>query len=445
MEHELAGFLFPNDQHPHWSLMIVIYPYITGLVAGAFIVSSTYHVFRVEALKPVAKFSLIFAFAFFAFATAPLLNHLGHPERALNMLFTPNFVGPSMMAGFGYIYLTYGVLLIFEILFMYRLPMIEMLEDPKVPTWRKLIYKVLTLGSRDKSHKAAHTDHKVAIFLGALGIPLASMLHGYVGFIFGGVKAVAWWFTPLMPVIFLLSASVSGIAGILLFYVVIKKFQKKYVDMSTVRTLIKLLWAFLIFDFVLEMLEVAVHAYGGDEHWHHIHGLLFGPLANTFWFWQVAILTAIPFVVLGLLNLVKLNDRITTCLGTLMSFFLIFQVLFMRWNVVIGGQMMAKSERGFQTYHPEWLEKEGILVTIVILLAPIVLLWILGKIFPMWNDEDEAKALENQKKEQALNMTEDQSEFIRKQKALNELQTELSSKQEALKFSKEQKELIPKI
>ncbi len=385
---DIAEFLFPNDTHPHWTLMIVIYPYITGLVAGAFIVSSTYHVFKVEALKPVARFSLIFAFAFFAFATAPLLTHLGHPERALNMLFTPNFSGPSMMAGFGYIYLTYGLLLIFEILFVYRIPMIEMLENKNTPKWRVLIYKILTLGSRDKSPDSYHMDHKVAVFLGGLGIPLASMLHGYVGFIFGGVKAVSWWFTPLMPVIFLLSASVSGIAGIILLYVLIKKWTKTHLDMMTVRALVKLLWTFLIFDFVLEMLEIGVHAYGGTEHWHHIHELLSGPLFYTFWIGQVLILTAIPFVVLGFLTLLKFSDRVVLTLGMISSLMLVFQVLFMRWNVVVGGQILAKSERGFLEYHPLWFEKEGILTTIIILSAPFIFLWILGKIFPLWNDDD---------------------------------------------------------
>ena len=68
-----VGFVFPNDVHVHWSLMIVLYPYITGIVAGAFIVSSLYHVFHIKALKPIARFSLLFAFAFLACATLPLI------------------------------------------------------------------------------------------------------------------------------------------------------------------------------------------------------------------------------------------------------------------------------------------------------------------------------------------------------------------------------------
>jgi Ni/Fe-hydrogenase subunit HybB-like protein len=45
------GFVFPNELHVAWSIMIVLYPYITGLVAGAFIVSSLYHVFGDKDLK----------------------------------------------------------------------------------------------------------------------------------------------------------------------------------------------------------------------------------------------------------------------------------------------------------------------------------------------------------------------------------------------------------
>ena len=67
----LTNYVFPNDLHVHWSLMIVLYPYITGIVAGAFIVSSLYHVFHIESLKPVSRYALIFALAFVAFATAP--------------------------------------------------------------------------------------------------------------------------------------------------------------------------------------------------------------------------------------------------------------------------------------------------------------------------------------------------------------------------------------
>ena len=97
---ETVGYVFPNDLHITWSLMIVIYPYVTGLVDGAFVVSSLYHVFGMKQFRPVARFSLVAALAFLLVATWPLLNHLGHPVMGVNVILTPLF--ESAMAGFGF-------------------------------------------------------------------------------------------------------------------------------------------------------------------------------------------------------------------------------------------------------------------------------------------------------------------------------------------------------
>ena len=85
----LINYAFPNElAHTTWELTIVVYPYITGLVAGAFVVSALYHVAKVEDFKPIANFALIAAFCFGLFAGVPLLVHLGQPQRALNIFIT---------------------------------------------------------------------------------------------------------------------------------------------------------------------------------------------------------------------------------------------------------------------------------------------------------------------------------------------------------------------
>ena len=43
-------FVYPNE-YIYWTIQIVMYPFMTGLVAGAFVLSSLYHVFGVKALK----------------------------------------------------------------------------------------------------------------------------------------------------------------------------------------------------------------------------------------------------------------------------------------------------------------------------------------------------------------------------------------------------------
>ena len=374
------GYVFPNDR-VWWSLMIVTYPYITGLIAGAFIVSSLYHVFKIESLKPVARFSLIFALAFWFFCTTPLLNHLGRPDRAFNIMLTPH--PSSAMAGFGFVYSLYGIILILEILFLYRPVLVERMHESK--GFLKTIYKILTLGIYDTSPEVLETEHKITAFLAAIGIPLACTLHGYAGFIFGGVKAVHWWFTPLMPVVFLLSASVSGIAGIIIFYIIFAKMKKFEIDEQCFRTLVKFLWGFLIVDFVLEMLDVGVHAYLRVESWHIIERLLNEQLFFSYWILQVLIGSIFPLFILGWLSISKKVKLATVKFwGTLSSVILLIQVYSMRWNVVVGGQMVSKSGRGFVFYHPHFFEKEGILPVIILLILPVITLFILSKIFPLW-------------------------------------------------------------
>ena len=112
MPSESLGYSFPNDLHILWSLMIVMYPYVTGLVAGAFIVSSLYHVFGRAELRPVGRLSMVASLAFLF--VAPLPCPPPGPSRALfHILITPHFT--SAMAVFGLIYALYLTLLIVEI------------------------------------------------------------------------------------------------------------------------------------------------------------------------------------------------------------------------------------------------------------------------------------------------------------------------------------------
>ena len=111
--------MYPNEITLQWSVLIVLYPYITGLVAGAFILASLERVFRVEAVKPTYRLALLTALAFLLVAPLPLQLHLGHPERSPEMYFTPH--STSAMAMFGYVYLWYLMaVLVFEIWLDYR-------------------------------------------------------------------------------------------------------------------------------------------------------------------------------------------------------------------------------------------------------------------------------------------------------------------------------------
>src|SRR5881275_3789719 len=113
------GYMYPNEVELQWSVLIVLYPFITGLVAGAFILASLERVFNVEAVKPTYRLALLTALAFLLVAPLPLQLHLGHPERSFEMYVTPHT--SSAMAMFGFVYLWYlTVVLLLEIWLDYR-------------------------------------------------------------------------------------------------------------------------------------------------------------------------------------------------------------------------------------------------------------------------------------------------------------------------------------
>jgi Ni/Fe-hydrogenase subunit HybB-like protein len=377
------GYVLPNQMHIYWTTMIVLYPYITGIVAGAFIIGSLYHVFGKEELKPVSRFALLMALAFLLFATLPLLAHLGHPERAFNIMFTPN--ATSAMAGFGFIYTAYLLILLVEIWLLYRSDIVYLSQNAKSPLLRRL-YWVLALGVTETSAAANALDRKVMLFLAAIGIPAACTLHGYVGFLFGAIKANPWWASSLMPVIFLLSAIVSGIAMVLVCYTVVQWVKRRTIDTKCTQSLMQYAWFFLIIDVALEILEQVNHAYMANDDWEILRVLLFDKLFVSMWIIQIVLGSLIPFLLLGAVVVFKdrIGDRVHNTIGFVAGLLLLVQVLAMRWNVVMGGQMFSKSFRGFLDFHVDIGGREGLLVAVGLFTLPFITLLVFSRILPLW-------------------------------------------------------------
>lgn len=382
----IEGYVLPNQRHIYWTIMIVLYPYITGIVAGAFIISSLYHVFHKEVLKPVSRFAMLMALAFLLFAPIPLLVHLGHPERAFNIMFTPN--ATSAMAGFGFIYTAYLFILVVEIWLVYRADIVFLAENARSP-WMRRLYWLLALGVTEISDEAKALDRKIMVFLAAIGIPAACALHGYVGFLFGAIKANPWWASPLMPVIFLMSAIVSGIAMVLLCYLIVQWLKRRPVDAQCTQALIEYAWIFLMIDVTLELLELVNHAYMANHDWQILHELIDQKLFVSMIIIQFLIGSALPFVLLGTAVVYKhaIGERVRNAIGFAASILLLLQVLAMRWNVVIGGQLFSKSFLGYTTYKMDFATREGLLPAIALLVLPFLLLWGLLALLPPWKKE----------------------------------------------------------
>ncbi len=393
-------FVYPNE-FIYWSIQIVMYPYMTGLVAGAFVLSSLYHVFGQEDLKDLAKFALVFSFALLIVAPMPLMFHLQQPQRGVQVFFTPHFT--SAISAFGIVFFTYAIIVATEIWFVYRKYFVEQAlalkgKEGLGNTVMRLIYTTLTLGSYDISEEALHKDEKAIKILAGIGIPVACFLHGYAGFIFGSVKANALWMTPLMPVIFIMSAIVSGIALCMLTYIVImewKKFRIKTskrpwevtaeevagVELNLMRKTSKYLLGFMVAAITLELLDIVFRGYTAVKSWDILRTIIYGKDFFNIFILQYTFGNLLPFLML-------LMPRPTVRRLVVALSLVLFGVFMMRWNVVIGGQAFSLTFAGYMHYKlPFWPHnietyKEGFWGAFTIGVMPFVLFWGINKIVP---------------------------------------------------------------
>ncbi len=399
-------FVTPNE-YIYWSVQIVMYPFMTGLVAGAFVLSSLYHVFGIKELKDIARFALVFSFALLFVAPVPIILHLQHPLRGINVMMTPHFT--SAIAAFGIVFSAYGAIVASELWYMYRQHFVEQSQFLKKKQDKSLVEKglwlvftLLTLGSYDISEEARHKDEKAIKFLAGLGIPVACFLHGYAGFIFGSVKANALWMTPLMPVIFIMSAIVSGIALCMLTYIATMEIRKvlacrkdspvyspqcreeiKSVEIHVIKMTAKYLLFFLVFAISLEMLDLIFRGYTATKSWDVLRSVIYGKDFTNIFILQYGIGNLIPLILF-------LTPGLTIRRAVIGVMFVMFGVFMMRWNVVIGGQAFSLTFAGYMHYHlpiiPHDIEtlKEGLFGALGVFIMPFVLFYFMTKIFPVF-------------------------------------------------------------
>ncbi|MDX1776921.1 MAG: NrfD/PsrC family molybdoenzyme membrane anchor subunit, partial [Desulfobulbales bacterium] len=383
-------FTYPNE-FIYWSIQIVMYPYMTGLVAGAFVLSSLYHVFGQQDLKNMARFSLVFSLALLPVAMMPLQFHLQQPLRGINVMFTPHFT--SAIAAFGIVFSTYAVIVLSEIWFVYRAFFVDQIHALKGREGARdrfmyYLYIVLSLGAFDTSDAAIAKDKKAVKILAAIGIPVACFLHGYAGFIFGSVKANALWMSPLMPVIFIMSAVVSGIALCMLTYIFIMEFKKwsaiiakgkgdesvKVIagaELDVITKTSRYLLGFLVAAITLELLDLIFRGYTAMKSWDILREVMYENDFVKIFVLQYTLGNLVPFVML-------LMPRLTIRRVALALILVLFGVFMMRWNVVIGGQAFSLSFAGFMHYHlpmiPHNMEtyKEGFFGAFTVVITPFV-------------------------------------------------------------------------
>lgn len=285
--------------HPEaFGFAIAIYFYLTGLSAGSFIISTLAYGFGFEKYKPLGKIGVVLATLLLVAAPMFLLLHSGRPLRAWHLFVYLNGTSPISWGSF--------LLTIYPI--------------------NCIIYGYFMFKGNAKLTKT----------FGLIGIPLALSVHGYTGFILSFAKAHAMWRTALMPILFLTSAMVSGVAMMILVTIIKDKLFSKdgKINEEIVFGLGKMLMWVLIFDIFLSFSDVIVHYFSEAESHEGAYLMLFGAFMPLFIGVETLLGKVFPLLLVS-----PKGFRSVAALGVA-SVLVMIGIFTMRCNVVLGGEFI---------------------------------------------------------------------------------------------------------
>ena len=151
----------------------------------------------------------------------------------------------------------------------------------------------------------------------------------------------------------------------------------------------KFLFYVLVLDFTLESLDQVHRIYEAGESFEILHMLVTGKLTYTLFIFQGLLGTIVPIVTLGIFRLYKPKESIRKPLYLMSSLLVLMGIFFMRWNVVVGGQLFSKSFLGFTSFKIGLIGLEGYLMAAVWIILPFIILSFLLWLLPPWKKHSE--------------------------------------------------------
>lgn len=182
----LGGATNLSDQTP-WGIWIG-FDILCGvmLAAGGFTLMATVHIFNVKDYKPITRPALLTAFLGYLLVIGALMFDLGKPWNVIRVMFT--WQPRSVMYEVGWCVMLYTTVLFLEFL--------------------PIVFE------RFRMEKAMRIIHGIALPLYILGIILSTLHQSSLGslYLIVPAKLHPLWYTPMLPVLFWISAVSIGLA-----------------------------------------------------------------------------------------------------------------------------------------------------------------------------------------------------------------------------------------
>ncbi len=342
--HFIDGLEATNETNEvPFGLWVALYIFFTGLSAGSFIVSTLAYVFKLKRFRPIGRRAVVLAILLLLNAPIYLFLSLGRPERFMNLYLYSN--NSSWMSIGAKLLLIYPIVLLVYLWALIRVDIVHMARDKTGPLGT--FYRILSLGATEIDEEGAEKAEKLAYWLGIVGIPTALITHGYTGFLFSVIPAHPLWSTPIMSILFITSAMVSGTA-LLAIFVMLSDWWTKSEETVKTSDYSNLILTFLFLDFAVLMSELISVYFGNVEGEVEAWEVLWsGNLAFLFWGVELVIGVLIPAIIY-LLPQTK-NSRIPVFIACNL---VVIGVFAKRINLIIGGQLTTSFTHETVRYSP---------------------------------------------------------------------------------------------
>ena len=308
-----------------------------GLAAGGFTLVAVVHIFNIKRYRPILRPAVLTAFLGYLLVVVGLLYDLGRPDRLWHplVMWNPHSVMFEV---------AWCVMLYTTVLFLEFLPVVC---------------------ERFGWHQPVAWIHRISVPLMILGILLSTLHQSSLGSLYLIVpeKLYALWYSPILPVLFYISAIGVGLAMTI--------FESWHSSRAFGRAL-----EFSLLTSIARVLAVLMTVYLWIRFLDMAHRgalpLLLRNRVETWLFWLEAALFLVP-------TLMLYADRVRRRPGALYacSVMLVFGFIANRLNVAITGM-----EAGSGTHYvPKWSE---IVITLALCAAGFAIFRIVGQHFPIF-------------------------------------------------------------
>jgi protein NrfD len=244
-----------------WGLWVGLYIYMVGISGGAFSIVFLHHALGISHLRRASLYALPISLFTLAMGLLLVLADLGHMERFWKLYLQPN--PSSLLAWMVWVYTGFTFVL---------LAMLFALAKGK-PNWLKPL--------------------SIAGFL------LVITFGGGEGALFGVLGAKAYWSSGLLPIRFLFSALLSGVAVVAFAMTLFRNWPEDREHNDTVKFLRYSMLGLLAVNVLIEFSDYSVTHYVGAPAVVEAHRLMvFGLYWWVFWIVQLLIGLLIPVALL---------------------------------------------------------------------------------------------------------------------------------------------------